>query len=256
MATCEQLKEQYEAYALGALEGDERAELEAHLARGCPTCAPEVEHARWLVAQLAFLAPEAERPAALRRRILEAVRPAKAPARRPWIPVWAWAGAAALVLLTIFSVRETRKTQQELAALQEQIRVARGQNVTLESERKLLQDALSIVSAAGTKEIDLKSAQGTLPGVRAYWHAELGLVLSAQTMPAPAPDRTFELWVVPKKGDPVSAGLFRPAPSGQVLMVTQPGAKIGEAAALAITDEPAAGSAKPTTKPMWVGPLS
>jgi hypothetical protein len=35
---CEQLAPLYEEYALGVLEGDERAEIEAHLVRGCPKC--------------------------------------------------------------------------------------------------------------------------------------------------------------------------------------------------------------------------
>ena len=74
MTDCAQLREHYDSYALGALEGEERAQLEAHLARGCPTCTAEVERARWLVAQLAYAAPEAEPPASLRRRVLQATQ--------------------------------------------------------------------------------------------------------------------------------------------------------------------------------------
>ena len=54
---CEQLAPLYEEYALGVLEGEERAELDAHLARTCPTCTPGVAQARWVVAQLAHAAP-------------------------------------------------------------------------------------------------------------------------------------------------------------------------------------------------------
>ena len=60
---CEQLAPLYEEYALGVLEGEERAELEAHLARACAQCTPGVEKARWVVAQLAQMAPDAQPPA-------------------------------------------------------------------------------------------------------------------------------------------------------------------------------------------------
>jgi len=257
MTDCAQLKEHYESYALGALEGEERTRLEAHLARGCPTCTEEVERARWLVAQLAYAAPEAEPPASLRRKVLQAVQaPGTREERRSWIPLWAWAGAAALVLLTLFSIRETRRLQGELAALQMQLRENQSRNLALETDRQLYQNVLAILSAAGTKEMGLKPAgQATLPEVRAYWNAQLGLVVAGHRVPSPAANRTFQLWVVPKKGNPVSAGIFRPDASGQVLVVSKPQADMAAAAALAITDEPAGGRPQPTTKPLWVGPV-
>ena len=50
----------YEAYALGALDAAELAAFEAHLAIGCATCAQGVAEARWLVSQLAYLAPTSQ----------------------------------------------------------------------------------------------------------------------------------------------------------------------------------------------------
>src|SRR2546422_2960736 len=108
MNDCEQLKEHYEAYALGALEGEERAALDAHLERRCPVCTAELERARWLVAQLAYLAPEAEPPAALRRKVLAGAGTTKPSEGRGWIPVWAWVGAAALVLFALIDRKSTR----------------------------------------------------------------------------------------------------------------------------------------------------
>ncbi len=258
MSDCAQLKEHYEAYALGALEGEERAELEAHLARGCPTCSAEVERARWLVAQLAYLAPEATPPASLRRRILEAVQvPSVLEPRRAWIPAWAWAGIAALVLFSLFSIQQMHRLERQLATLQAQIRAGQSQNQALEAERELYQRALAIESAPDTREMNLKPAGPTpLPEVRAYWNAQLGLVVLGHQVPSPAANRTFQLWVVPKKGNPISAGIFRPDASGQVLHVTKPETDLTAAAALAITDEPAGGRPQPTTKPLWVGPVS
>src|ERR1700730_9049004 len=130
MASCEQLAELYEAYALGALEGAELAAVEEHLARQCPTCTPGVAQARALVANLSYLAPPAEPPAALRRKLLAAIAAepgtgggaaptagtergggsiAKGRAETPeraWIPAWAWVAAAALILFAGYTTFE------------------------------------------------------------------------------------------------------------------------------------------------------
>ena len=49
----DQFRELIEAYALGALDEQERAALEAHRAAGCADCAKALEEARWLASQLA-----------------------------------------------------------------------------------------------------------------------------------------------------------------------------------------------------------
>ena len=46
-------------HSLSELEGEERSEIATHLARNCPVCTPAVEKARWVVSQLAYLAPPA-----------------------------------------------------------------------------------------------------------------------------------------------------------------------------------------------------
>jgi anti-sigma factor RsiW len=76
MKNCNQFREIFEAYALGALDAAERISLEAHLATGCKDCAKSVEEARWLVSQLAYLAPEAA-PSDM----LNANRPRRSPSR-------------------------------------------------------------------------------------------------------------------------------------------------------------------------------
>ena len=74
MANGDQFRELIEAYALGALDPQERVSLEAHLASGCADCAKALGEAAWLVSQLAYLVPEAQPPGMLRGRLLQTVR--------------------------------------------------------------------------------------------------------------------------------------------------------------------------------------
>jgi hypothetical protein len=74
MADCSQIAELYESYALGVLDPSDRALIEEHFARGCPACTAGMEQARRVVANLGYLAPDVEPPAALRRKLLKAVR--------------------------------------------------------------------------------------------------------------------------------------------------------------------------------------
>lgn len=256
MTDCEQLRENYEAYALGVLEGEERAELETHLERGCPACTRGVAEARTLLSQLAYAAPETEPPASLRRAVLESVRRG---GQRPLIPAWAWIGVAALLLFSVYTTLQTRRLLTDMKAQQTRLEAQKALATQLATERQRYEQILIVISASGTREIDLRPAAlgAPLPKVRAYWNQERGLVLTAEQVPAPAADRTYQLWVVRKtdKGKPVSAGVFRPESTGKILVISLPDTTMSDAAALAITDEPAGGSPQPTTSPLWVGPV-
>ena len=277
MASCEQLAELYEAYALGALEGAELAAVEEHVARQCPTCTPGVAQARTLVANLSYLAPAAEPPADLRRKLLAAIAAepggnvagaatvrgadsvAKGRARapeRPWIPAWAWVAAAALVLFAGYTTFQMRQFSREVAVLERQGAQEQQRSRALDSERERYLQALNIIGAAATRRLQLKPGKTAMPPVSAYWNPGMGLVLAADKMPDMPPGRTLQLWVVPQQGAPISVGIFRPNAAGQVLMVMPPGNAMLMAKALAISDEPAGGSPQPTSTPEWVGPVS
>ena len=275
MADCAQLAEFYEAYALGALDGDDLVALEEHLARHCPTCTAGVAQARWVGANLSFLAPPAEPPAALRQKVLGAIGTAvktqqipstvtgveeinargRKAAARPWIPAWAWAAAAVLVIFSGYTTWQMRQFAKEVTVLERQGAQERAQAQALNSERDRYVQALNIMAASATRRLELKPGKPAMPAVAAYWNPAMGLVLSAEMMPKMADDRTLQLWVVPRQGPPISVGIFRPNTQGQVLMVMPPAQAMNMAKALAISEEPAGGSPQPTSTPAWVGPV-
>lgn len=264
-------------YALGLLEGAERTELEALLQSGDAEARTQLRKSEEFVAQIALAAPAVAPPAALRTRLLNqtvvaaaaapkqqksageapaapapvidigSARPpvVRGPAKRSWAA--GWAVAAALLVASLYSYFALRATRSELDHVQADLALARGE---AERSRKVL----AVVFSRDARFVKLSTAEQA-PSFRAFWGPTSGLVLAGANVPAPAAGRTLQLWIVPKSGSPVSAGVFAPGANGQVLLIAETQARIEEAAALAISDEPSGGSPQPTTKPVFVGTI-
>ncbi len=245
---CTHLQEHYEAFALGICDDPEASEIRAHVERGCETCTPGVEEVRFAATQLAYLAPEVEPPARVRRKLLGSVAESKPRARFSlnWAAALGWGVAAVLLIGVFFFQRQARELYERLAELDRQ-------HLELASENERLRQVLAIVSSPETVPVSLGAP--TSPRLHAYWNDDLGLVLAGSNMRLPSADRTYQLWVVPKEGNPISVSIFRPSQDGDVLLIAAPSAEIGDSAALAISEEPAGGSPQPTTQPEWVGPV-
>lgn len=72
----------------------------------------------------------------------------------------------------------------------------------------------------------------------------------------PAPEgKIYELWLIPKGGNPVPSGLFQSDLQGNALFVRS-GEVDANTAAVAVSVEPEAGSTAPTTKPLIVAAVS
>ena len=71
--TCEDLRDSYEIYALGLLEGEEKREIDEHLARNCADCQKHLKRALAVNALLLSQAPEVVPPSRLKRRVMASV---------------------------------------------------------------------------------------------------------------------------------------------------------------------------------------
>jgi anti-sigma-K factor RskA len=262
MMDCAQLAPLYEEFALGVLEGEERAELEAHLARACKVCTPGVEKARWVVAHLSHLAPETQPPGSLKLKILGAVTASAAaaekqqvPPRRAVFPAWAWAAAAALALVTGYAVRQMQTLTAQMGDLRRQMRVAELQNRALQDQLDLGRLLAAVMMSPNSKQLKLMPTNSKMPMVHAYLHPQMGVAITAEQMPALPASRTLQLWSVPKKGQPLSLAIFHPDAQGQVALVAPVTMPEEEIAALAVSEEPAGGSPRPTSSPTWSAQL-
>src|SRR5271165_253922 len=127
MSVHEQFAENLALYALNALEGDERAILEKHLAT-CSECRLELEQLRGDGALLALSTLGPKPPLRARQRLLDAVaKEAAASAaraqstrttgqpRRSWWGVLGWAATAAVIVFAASLWKENSALRQSLA---------------------------------------------------------------------------------------------------------------------------------------------
>ena len=75
----------------------------------------------------------------------------------------------------------------------------------------------------------------------------------AYNLPPTAPGHTYQLWLVTRDQKKVSAGTFTPSDSGSAIVRATYALAPDSLAAIAVTNEPAGGSAQPTTTPFLVG---
>jgi anti-sigma-K factor RskA len=189
------------------------------------------------------------------------------------IPYWLSAGIAALLLLTLYFAWDAHRLKQELRAANEQNQrneqlVASAQNERTAIQQKLaameeqmakMHRETAILTDPASVKITLAAQKIQAPQMVAMWHDKYGIVLTGQKVPMPSGNRVLQLWLIPKTpgGKPMPSMTVRPDANGNfVLLVSNPPTASSNTKSLAITEEPAGGSAAPTTTPKWVGAMS
>lgn len=260
MSEHDKFRELIEPYALGSLDAGERSELEAHLRAGCSDCAKALDEARWLVAQLAYLAPEAVPSEILKGRLLQQVRAdARSEPHSSRIPLWIWGAVAASLLFALYTAWDARQTQVAIRKANESAAAALEQQKHLRGELALARREAMILTDPKSVKILLPPSASNMPVLEAMWHEKMGLCITGRNIPMPPPNRALQLWLIPKSAEakPMPSVMRRPEPDGTfMMMVSNPPEDMHNVKALAITEEPAGGSPQPTSSPLWVGTVS
>ena len=231
--TCQELEDLFELYALGVLEPAEKSEIDAHLVRGCDKCQNALADALALNAGVLSLALQAAPPRRLKRRLLTS-----GGVHYP-SGSWVWAvGAVCLLLIAVWLGFEERGRTFELAA-------ARRALIDSNSERDRLTQALQFLSDPQTVPASFGKGQTAPPRGYVFLHPQMGVLLIASNLPKAGPGKTYEMWVIPKGGTPRPAGLFQ-SDGMQALYILNGPVDVRAIGTVAVTLEPAAGSATPT----------
>jgi anti-sigma-K factor RskA len=225
------------AYSLDALDDDERAAFERHLA-DCEACHEEVGGLRRTALRLAD-ASALPPPAHLRERVLAQARTtpqarevvAALPRReeRDGARSRLWLAAAAVLAVVALGSGALAWTQYR-AAEAARTEAARIDAVVTDPGARLVQQRLP---GGGTATI-------VAAGDRA--------VLAGAALPALPDDRTYQLWIV--RGQQVTSAGLGPAGSaagGRWSRLVE-GVRPGDVVAVSV--EPSGGSAQPTTTPL------
>ncbi|MHB1843616.1 MAG: anti-sigma factor domain-containing protein [Deltaproteobacteria bacterium] len=263
--TCAEFKAELSALALSALEPDERAECERHLAGPGPHegCREAFALAERTLSMLASSLP----PVAPRPLVWDAIEEAIAPPARPepirWLPWLGWLSAAAMAAMLLWGQglllharAERDQVAVALAAAQGTTTALRQCEHELEQARGDLgarEAALALLAAPETELVPL-GAQGGAPyrASALYNPAQRRAVVLASAL-SPQPGKDYELWVI-RGGAKLPAGLFHPGAGGSALIAID--SKLlaqGAPDALAVTVEPTGGAPSPTGPNVLVG---
>lgn len=199
-------------YVLDALDVDERSRFEQHL-DGCHECCHLIRELSW-GAEVLFDELAEEPPRELRARVLDDLDTQAVPLRRRTTPRWvAPVSVAAAFLVVLVGIYVSALGPQELDPV------------------------TAIVTAADAVTVPLEGIDGDVV------HLGGGAVFRASDLPLVAEDRTYQLWLIGDEG-PVSAGLFRPDPSGEAIVLLE--GEVSPGLVVGLTEEPAGGSPQPT----------
>lgn len=249
-------------YVLGALEADEQEAVRAHILE-CEQSHAEIAAMGGVVPALAALVEPVDAPAALKTRILDAIREpdAVAPLREPvrysvgtefnrrpaaavpaaWhVPAWAsWVTAVAAVLVLALVGVWSIGLQSRAA----------------DADRRaaVLSEAIAAFSEPGSSVAILRdgTASSNASGLAAI-SADGSAYVVMVGLPSAPVGQTYQAWYI-ADGAPVSAGLMTVGADGFAVLTDahpMPGTTT-----VALTREPAGGSDQPTTDPFVVGTL-
>jgi len=259
--TPDELSELAAGYALGALEGDERARFEALVRARDAEALRALRQCEESLARLAAEHPEpppASVKAALLARVAAAPRGAAAtpggaismtrprPRRSVWTVVLAGALAAGIAAIAV-GLTVSARYERRLEALGQQAADLRTQ---VQREQSLL----AILRDPATQLVALRG-QATSPEARArmLWHEKGGgLLVAAGLPPAPA-GKAYQLWAIAGTRPPVSAGVFAVDAQGTASLRVPPLPGVERVDVFAVTLEPAGGRPAPSGPMVLLG---
>jgi anti-sigma-K factor RskA len=229
------------AYALGAVDPDERDAVEAHL-RACATCQGLLAEYRDLSGDLLFAAQPMAAPAGITERMRERL----APVRHEAAPRAGWtrlrgaflvpALASAVLLLLVTNVYWFGRVNH--------------------LDRQVTEQASLVASLADAPATALRG-EASAPYAQGVVYASTSgqaALLCVYGMPALPSDKAYQLWLI-KDGKRESGGVFQVSDNGFGFLMVKPTYPLTDYSSVGITVEPISGSPAPTSPRVLGGSL-
>lgn len=249
------IEELLPAHALGALDGDDLHELEAHLASGCAECRRQLDLWQRDLEALAGSVTPLEPSETTRARVLRLAAGAavSAPAARH-VPRWLPFAAAALLLLALWGAAgqlrmrgEVQRLRAERERLEERVAALDREVDQARAEARRAAQALQVIAAPGVQSVVL-AGLGPTPGAAGHTYVNpqtRDALFYAFNLPPLQRDKTYQLWFI-AGGKPVSAGTFAVDPRGTGSLRVERVVDVKDIQAWAVTIEPQGGVPQPT----------
>lgn len=164
----------------------------------------------------------------------------------PWAPLWGVLAVASFAM-AVFAASFFRGRERDLA---QQLATAREQLRTQTLEFTKFTEAFAIINRPDTVVIPFGQTGSPAPGGKVFVNPSKGVLLVASNLPAPPSGKVYEMWLLPRRGMPVAAGLFQPAMDETALHLKRGPVAIGATAAVALTLENSGGASEPTSQPL------
>jgi anti-sigma-K factor RskA len=257
--------EELELFALGALPEDEAAALQAHVS-SCEECTAKLAEARGDAALLAFAVKQEAPAGTIKAELMARVRanrdsearsawPAKMPETergktgpRNW---WNWVLVPVAVALALVSFALSWQNRRIATELEREHKAAEA----MIQEREQIEKLVGVLASPDTVTVKLA---GTADAANASglvkFNEKAGVVLySAADLPALPKDKSYQMWLVPVNGAPISAGLIGPGGRSWGNLWTAEVPANTPAKAFAVTIESAGGAPQPTGPKVLLG---
>lgn len=254
--SCEQCEELLPGYVLTALEVDEATAVVEHL-RVCDRCPDSLRAYEAVLDRVADAVPEQSLPADLYLRLRQSMHtesdptvavsvPARRKGRQAQVMRW--------VLVTTVSALLLMGIAWFALTLWPQGLVTRSAWEAMQRQIEVHRQMLVFLTAPDARQVSLHSDVTDAHGILLMQPTETTAALVAMDFPTLAPNRVYQLWLL-RDNQRDNGGIFQVDKDGYAMLLITAPQPLAAYRAAGITEEPAGGSAGPTSPRLVGSPL-